>query len=74
MLSANGVFVIIVHPSIFSLSAQACKRGNSDIVRLMIESGADCNILSKHQNSALHFAKQCNNVLVYEQLKSHLET
>jgi len=40
----------------------------------MIESGADCNILSKHQNSALHFAKQCNNVLVYEQLKSHLET
>uniref|UniRef100_A0A8C9EW56 M-phase phosphoprotein 8 n=1 Tax=Pavo cristatus TaxID=9049 RepID=A0A8C9EW56_PAVCR len=57
-----------------SAQSKACKRGNSDIVRLMIESGADCNILSKHQNSALHFAKQCNNVLVYEQLRSHLET
>lgn len=53
---------------------QACKRGNSDIVRLVIECGADCNILSKHQNSALHFAKQCNNVLVYDLLKHHLET
>ena len=53
---------------------QACKRGNSDIVRLVIECGADCNILSKHQNSALHFAKQCNNVLVYDLLKNHLET
>ncbi|KAK2498077.1 hypothetical protein MC885_016952 [Smutsia gigantea] len=49
--------------------AFACKRGNSDIVRLVIECGADCNILSKHQNSALHFAKQCNNVLVYDLLK-----
>lgn len=73
MICSHGGF-IIVHPPIFSLSAQACKRGNLDIVRLMIESGADCNILSKHQNSALHFAKQCNNVLVYEQLKSHLDT
>ncbi|XP_051635079.1 M-phase phosphoprotein 8 [Manacus candei] len=53
---------------------KACKRGNSDIVRLMIESGADCNILSKHQNNAMHYAKQCNNILVYEQLRSHLET
>ncbi|XP_066474822.1 M-phase phosphoprotein 8 isoform X2 [Tiliqua scincoides] len=53
---------------------KACKRGNSDIVRLMIESGADCNISSKHQNNAFHFAKQCNNLLVYELLKSHLDT
>ncbi|XP_050189905.1 M-phase phosphoprotein 8 [Myiozetetes cayanensis] len=53
---------------------KACKRGNSDIVRLMIESGADCNILSKHHNNAMYFAKQCNNILVYEQLRSHLET
>ncbi|KAL0585725.1 M-phase phosphoprotein 8, partial [Plecturocebus cupreus] len=56
------------------LPHRACKRGNSDIVRLIIECGADCNILSKHQNSALHFAKQSNNVLVYDLLKSHLET
>ncbi|KAL8191010.1 UNVERIFIED_CONTAM: hypothetical protein K2H54_066661, partial [Gekko kuhli] len=53
---------------------KACKRGNYDIVRLMIESGADCNILSKHQSNALHFAKQCNNLLVYELLRSHLAT
>ncbi|MEJ1280340.1 M-phase phosphoprotein 8 [Cricetulus griseus] len=58
----------------YNLDQEACKRGNSDIVRLVIECGADCNILSKHQNSALYFAKQCNNVLVYELLKSHLET
>lgn len=53
---------------------QACKRGNSDIVRLVIERGADCNILSKHRNSAMHFAKQSDNVLVYDLLKSHLDT
>lgn len=53
---------------------QACKRGNSDIVRLVIERGADCNILSKHHNSAMHFAKQSDNVLVYDLLKSHLDT
>ncbi|XP_077197761.1 M-phase phosphoprotein 8 isoform X3 [Paroedura picta] len=53
---------------------KACKRGNYDIVRLMIESGADCNISSKHQSNALHFAKQCNNLLVYELLRSHLAT
>ncbi|XP_062983113.1 M-phase phosphoprotein 8 isoform X2 [Elgaria multicarinata webbii] len=53
---------------------KACKRGNYDIVRLMIESGADCNISSKHQSNALHFAKQCNNLLVYELLRSHLDT
>lgn len=43
-------------------------------MRLVIECGADCNILSKHQNSAMHFAKQCNNMLVYDLLKSHLDT
>lgn len=43
-------------------------------MRLVIERGADCNVLSKHQNSALHFAKQSNNVLVYDLLRSHLET
>ncbi|XP_020657679.3 M-phase phosphoprotein 8 [Pogona vitticeps] len=53
---------------------KACKRGNYDIVRLMIESGADCNISSKHQSNALHFAKQCNNLLVYELLSNHLAT
>lgn len=53
---------------------QACKRGNYDIVRLMIENGADCNISSKHQSNAIHFAKQCNNLLVYELLRNHLAT
>lgn len=72
MFYSNG-FVIVFCPSTFSLSTQACKRGNSDIVQLMMESGADCNILSKHQNSAMHFAKQFNNILVYEQVRSRLE-
>nr|XP_033803650.1 M-phase phosphoprotein 8 isoform X2 [Geotrypetes seraphini] len=53
---------------------KACKRGNFDIVRLMVESGADCNISSKYQSSALHFAKQSNNVMVHELLKTHLDT
>ncbi|KGL80372.1 M-phase phosphoprotein 8, partial [Tinamus guttatus] len=74
ILLEAGAFVNMQQSSGETALMKACKRGNSDIVRLMIESGADCNILSKHQNNALHFAKQCNNVLVYEQLKSHLET
>ncbi|XP_059820223.1 M-phase phosphoprotein 8 [Hypanus sabinus] len=53
---------------------KACKRGNSDIVRLLLEYGADCGILSKHQNSALYYAKQSNNILVYDLLKNHVET
>ncbi|XP_029458358.1 M-phase phosphoprotein 8 isoform X2 [Rhinatrema bivittatum] len=53
---------------------KACKRGNFDIVRLMVESGADCSISSKYQSSALHFAKQSNNVMVHELLKTHLDT
>ncbi|XP_067889790.1 M-phase phosphoprotein 8 isoform X2 [Heterodontus francisci] len=53
---------------------KACKRGNADIVRLLLEYGADCGILSKHQNSALYYAKQSNNVLVYDLLKTHVET
>ncbi|XP_062423225.1 M-phase phosphoprotein 8 isoform X2 [Rhea pennata] len=74
ILLEAGAYVNMQQSSGETALMKACKRGNSDIVRLMIESGADCNILSKHQNNALHFAKQCNNVLVYEQLKSHLET
>ncbi|XP_068251538.1 M-phase phosphoprotein 8 isoform X2 [Nyctibius grandis] len=74
ILLEAGAYVNVQQSSGETALMKACKRGNSDIVRLMIESGADCNILSKHQNSALHFAKLCNNVLVYEQLKSHLET
>ncbi|XP_069747434.1 M-phase phosphoprotein 8 isoform X2 [Narcine bancroftii] len=53
---------------------KACKRGNADIVRLLLEYGADCGILSKHQNSALYYAKQSNNILVYDLLKNHVET
>ncbi|KAJ8350948.1 hypothetical protein SKAU_G00260780 [Synaphobranchus kaupii] len=50
---------------------KACKRGNADVVRLLLEHGADCNILSKHQNNALHFAKLSNNVIVYDHVKDH---
>ncbi|ERE92199.1 M-phase phosphoprotein 8 [Cricetulus griseus] len=74
ILLEAGAFVNVQQSNGETALMKACKRGNSDIVRLVIECGADCNILSKHQNSALYFAKQCNNVLVYELLKSHLET
>uniref|UniRef100_UPI00398F11B5 M-phase phosphoprotein 8 isoform X2 n=1 Tax=Pristiophorus japonicus TaxID=55135 RepID=UPI00398F11B5 len=53
---------------------KACKRGNADIVRLLLENGANCGILSKHLNSALYYAKQSNNILVYDLLKNHVET
>uniref|UniRef100_A0A673SVF3 M-phase phosphoprotein 8 n=1 Tax=Suricata suricatta TaxID=37032 RepID=A0A673SVF3_SURSU len=74
ILLEAGAFVNVQQSNGETALMKACKRGNSDIVRLVIECGADCNILSKHQNSALHFAKQCNNVLVYDLLKNHLET
>ncbi|XP_012297399.1 M-phase phosphoprotein 8 isoform X3 [Aotus nancymaae] len=74
ILLEAGAFVNVQQSNGETALMKACKRGNSDIVRLVIECGADCNILSKHQNSALHFAKQSNNVLVYDLLKSHLET
>lgn len=51
---------------------QACKRGNADVVRLLLEYGADCNILSKHKNTAMYFAKLSNNLLVYDLVKDHL--
>lgn len=69
-----GAYVNIQQTNGETALMKACKRGNFDVVRLMIEAGADCNTLSKHQNSALHFAKLSNNVLVYELLKTHLET
>nr|XP_055100034.1 M-phase phosphoprotein 8 isoform X3 [Symphalangus syndactylus] len=74
ILLEAGAFVNVQQSNGETALMKACKRGNSDIVRLVIECGADCNILSKHQNSALHFAKQSNNVLVYDLLKNHLET
>ncbi|XP_020032670.1 M-phase phosphoprotein 8 [Castor canadensis] len=74
ILLEAGAFVNVQQTNGETALMKACKRGNSDIVRLVIECGADCNILSKHQNSALYFAKQCNNILVYDLLKSHLET
>ncbi|XP_048197638.1 M-phase phosphoprotein 8 [Perognathus longimembris pacificus] len=74
ILLEAGAFVNVQQSNGETALMKACKRGNSDIVRLVIEWGADCNILSKHQNNALYFAKQCNNMLVYELLKSHLET
>lgn len=56
-----------------SLSAlQACKRGNSEVVRLLLEYGADCNILSKHKNTAMYFAKLSNNLMVCDHIKDHV--
>lgn len=57
----------ISHPS-----PQACKRGNADIVRLLLEYGADCNILSKHKNTAMYFAKLSNNLMVCDLIKDHI--
>ncbi|XP_045149916.1 M-phase phosphoprotein 8 isoform X2 [Echinops telfairi] len=74
ILLEAGAFVNVQQSNGETALMKACKRGNSDIVRLVIECGADCNILSKHQNNALYFAKQSNNVLVYDLLKNHLET
>ncbi|XP_061484591.1 M-phase phosphoprotein 8 isoform X2 [Rhineura floridana] len=74
ILLEAGAYVNLQQNSGETALMKACKRGNYDIVRLMIESGADCNISSKHQSNALHFAKQCNNLLVYELLTSHLAT
>ncbi|XP_035265541.1 M-phase phosphoprotein 8-like isoform X1 [Anguilla anguilla] len=53
---------------------KACKRGNGDVVRLLLEYGGDCNILSKHQNNALNFAKLSNNMAVYDYVKEHMNT
>lgn len=53
---------------------KACKRGNADVVRLLLEYGADCNILSKHKNTALYYAKLSNNLMVYDLIKDHVQT
>lgn len=42
------------------------------MVRLLLEYGADCNILSKHKNTAMHFAKVSNNLLVYDLIEDHI--
>ncbi|KAM8976483.1 M-phase phosphoprotein 8 [Pelodytes ibericus] len=74
LLLEAGAYVNMQQATGETALMKACKRGNSDIVRLLIEHGADCNVLSKHQSNALQFAKQSNNVLLFELLKSHLET
>lgn len=43
-------------------------------MRLLLEYGADCNILSKHKTTALHFAKLSNNMMVYDLIKDHIQT
>ncbi|XP_046701078.1 M-phase phosphoprotein 8 isoform X1 [Silurus meridionalis] len=53
---------------------KACRRGNADVVRLLLEYGADCNILSKHKTTALYFAKLSNNMMVYDLIKDHIQT
>ncbi|MEQ2215232.1 M-phase phosphoprotein 8 [Xenoophorus captivus] len=55
-----------------ALRKAACKRGNADIVRLLLEYGADCNILSKHKNTALYFANFSNNLMVCDLVKDHI--
>ncbi len=68
--SGHGTQVMLVNVSCSSL--QACKRGNADVVRLLLEYGADCNILSKHKNTAMYFAKLSNNLMVCDLIKDHI--
>uniref|UniRef100_A0A3B4Y295 M-phase phosphoprotein 8 n=1 Tax=Seriola lalandi dorsalis TaxID=1841481 RepID=A0A3B4Y295_SERLL len=51
---------------------KACKRGNADVVRLLLEYGADCNILSKHKHTAMYFAKLSNNLVVCDLIRDHI--
>uniref|UniRef100_W5MY05 M-phase phosphoprotein 8 n=1 Tax=Lepisosteus oculatus TaxID=7918 RepID=W5MY05_LEPOC len=74
ILLEAGAYVNAQQSSGETALMKACRKGNAEIVRLLLEYGADCNILSKHQNSALHFAKLSNNVLVYDLIKSHMDT
>ncbi|KAM4701329.1 M-phase phosphoprotein 8 [Discoglossus pictus] len=74
LLLEAGAHVNVQQTSGETALMKACKRGNYDIARLLIEYGSDCNILSKHQSSVLQFAKQSNNALLFELIKSHLET
>ncbi|PIO32098.1 hypothetical protein AB205_0095920 [Aquarana catesbeiana] len=73
ILLEAGAFVNLQQATGETALMKACKRGNYDIVRLLIEQGADCNVLSKHQGNALQFAKQSNNVLLFELINGHLE-
>lgn len=41
-------------------------------MRLLLENGADCNILSKHKNTAMYFAKLSNNLIVCDLIKDHI--
>ncbi|OCT96117.1 M-phase phosphoprotein 8 [Xenopus laevis] len=74
LLLEAGAYVNVQQASGETALMKACKRGNSDMVRLLLEYGVDCNVLSKHQGNALQFAKQSNNVILYEMIKNHLET
>lgn len=69
-LKASYPEVVLVNVSCPSL--QACRRGNTDVVRLLLEYGADCNILSKHKTTAMHFAKLSNNLMVCDLIKDHI--
>lgn len=55
----------------FSFHLQACKRGNADVVRLLLEYGADCNVVSKNKTAAMYFAKLGNNLMVCDLIKDH---
>ncbi|KAM9319302.1 M-phase phosphoprotein 8 [Gastrophryne carolinensis] len=68
-----GAFVNLQQGTGETALMKACKKGNYDIARLLMEQGADCNVLSKHQGNALQFAKQSNNVLLYDLINGHLE-
>lgn len=71
MLCCNNQWSRILNLKDFLLR-QACKRGNADVVRLLLENGADCNILSKHKNTAMYFAKLSNNLIVCDLIKDHI--
>jgi len=44
------------------------------VVRLLLEYGADCNILSKHKTTALYCAKVSKNEMVHDLIKDHMQT
>ncbi|KAK2840144.1 hypothetical protein Q5P01_013884 [Channa striata] len=54
------------------MKVRHARRGNAEVVRLLLEYGADCNILSKHKTTAMHFAKLSNNLMVCDLIKDHI--
>ena len=73
---ANQNNVNYVHPQIGDTPLhQACKQGWLDIVEILTEKyGCDPNVVTKSNESLLHYARQCGHVDVVKYLinKQHL--